>query len=74
MKSAYIKAISYYLPETVLSNEDINKNFPEWSVDKISSKTGIYERRIAGPKENVSDMAVSVAGMLFRNITSLQKT
>ena len=31
---AYIKAIDYYLPETILTNEDLVKEFPEWSVDK----------------------------------------
>jgi 3-oxoacyl-[acyl-carrier-protein] synthase III len=65
MKAAFIRAISYYLPETVLTNEEINRKFPEWTVDKISSKTGIYERRIAGPDESAGDMAVSVSGMLF---------
>jgi len=66
MKSAYIQAISYYLPQAILSNEEINANFPDWSVEKISSKTGIYERRIAGPNETACDMAVSVSEKLFR--------
>jgi 3-oxoacyl-[acyl-carrier-protein] synthase-3 len=66
MKAAFIKAISYYLPETILSNEEINREFPEWSVDKISSKTGIYERRIAGLRETVGDMAVSASLKLFK--------
>jgi len=65
LKAAFIKAISYYLPETVLSNEEIKREFPEWSIDKISSKTGIYERRIAGPRETVGDMAVSASLKLF---------
>jgi len=30
---AYIKAISYYLPETVVTNEELIKEFPEWSVE-----------------------------------------
>ena len=39
---AYIKAIDYYLPETILTNEDLVKEFPEWSVDKIATKIGIF--------------------------------
>jgi 3-oxoacyl-[acyl-carrier-protein] synthase-3 len=63
---AYIKAISYYLPETVLDNDEINRIFPEWSVDKISAKTGIYKRHIAAPDEFSSDMAISAANKLFQ--------
>lgn len=65
MMEAYIKAISYYLPEEVLSNEDINREFPEWSVDKISSKTGIYKRHIAGEGQTASDLGLEAAGKLF---------
>ena len=36
---SYIKAISYYLPSYELSNAVIEKDFPEWSIDKISKKT-----------------------------------
>lgn len=62
---ARIKAISYYLPEQVLNNEKINKDFPEWSVDKISSKTGIYQRHIAADDEFSSDMAIKAGRKLF---------
>lgn len=65
MTKAYIKAISYYLPEDILDNERINGDFPEWSADKISSKTGIYKRHIAGVDEFSSDMAVKAAKKLF---------
>lgn len=62
---AKIKAISYYLPEKVLNNKELNELFPEWSVDKISSKTGIYNRHIAGVNEFSSDMAVAASKKLF---------
>jgi 3-oxoacyl-[acyl-carrier-protein] synthase III len=61
----FIKAISYYLPEDILSNEKINTAFPEWDIDKISSKTGIKNRHIAAPGEFSSDMAVKAAEKLF---------
>lgn len=35
---AYIKAISYYLPEQVVTNEDLVSEFPEWSVEKWQPK------------------------------------
>lgn len=62
---AYIKAISYYLPDTVLSNEELIKAFPEWTVDKIANKVGIKERHVASKEEAVSDLAVNAALRLF---------
>ena len=62
---AYIKAISYYLPEEILSNDLINKEFPEWDIEKISSKTGINLRHISANDEFSSDMAVKAAEKLF---------
>lgn len=54
---AYIENITSYLPEDRLDNEELNRLFPEWAVDKISSKTGIDTRPIAGENEFSSDMA-----------------
>jgi 3-oxoacyl-[acyl-carrier-protein] synthase-3 len=62
---AKIKAISYYLPESILDNKELNTNFPEWSIDKISSKTGIYKRHIADKDEFTSDMAIKAVIKLF---------
>jgi 3-oxoacyl-[acyl-carrier-protein] synthase-3 len=65
LMKAYIKAISYYLPPDSLSNENINVLFPEWSADKISSKTGIYNRSIAAVDVFSSDLGVLAAEKLF---------
>ena len=62
---AYIKGISYYLPEKVVTNEDLVAQFPEWSVSKIISKLGISERHIASIGETASDMAVKAAEKLI---------
>lgn len=62
---ANIKAISYYLPEAILSNDLINQEFPEWDIEKISSKTGINSRHISANDEFSSDMAVKAAEKLF---------
>ena len=63
--SAFIKAISYYLPRTILYNEEISRNFPEWSTEKIAQKVGITERHIAGKNETAGDMAALAAEKLF---------
>jgi 3-oxoacyl-[acyl-carrier-protein] synthase-3 len=53
------------VPEQILSNESISKKFPEWSVGKIESKTGIYKRHISDTDEFASDMAISASRNLF---------
>ena len=70
---AYIKAISYYLPQTVLSNEELAVDFPEWSVDKIASKIGISQRHIAATGETAADMAIHAAERLFEENPSFKR-
>lgn len=62
---AYIKGISYYLPTSTVTNFDLNFLHPEWSIDKIESKTGIFSRHIAAEDEFASDMGIKAANMLF---------
>ena len=62
---AYIKALSYYLPEKVVTNEELMKEFPEWSVDKVAQKVGVESRHIASEKETAGDMAEKAACKLF---------
>ena len=66
----YIKDIAVYLPERVVTNEELVKDFPEWSVDKIADKVGVSERRVASDKETATDLAVIAAENLFakRNV------
>lgn len=63
--NAYIKDIAYYLPERVVTNKELVKEFPEWSVDKIADKVGVIERHVALPDETATDMAVLAAEALF---------
>ncbi len=62
---AYIKAISYFLPEKVVTNNDLVKEFPEWTVDKIAGKVGVSERHVVSENETAADMATSAAEKLF---------
>ena len=63
---AYIKAISYYLPERKLTNEDLVRDFPEWSVDKVANKVGVNTRHLAAEEETAGDMAEKAARQLFK--------
>lgn len=62
---AYIKALAYYLPDKIVSNEELVAEFPEWTVDKIAGKVGVNNRHVAG-NETVSSMAIRAAEKLFR--------
>lgn len=61
----YIKAISCYLPEKIVTNEEIVADFPEWTVEKIAEKVGVHQRHVAGEDEAVTDLAVKAAERLF---------
>ena len=63
---AYIKAISYYLPEKIVTNEELLKEFPEWSVDKVAQKVGVNSRHVAQEGETAGDMAEKAALQLFK--------
>jgi 3-oxoacyl-[acyl-carrier-protein] synthase-3 len=65
MIKAYIKAVDYYLPQKILTNEELVQDFPEWDVDKIMEKVGINKRHIAAENETAADLAVEAAQKLF---------
>ena len=70
--TAYIKAIEYYLPETVVTNSDIAKTFPEWTEESIFNKIGVKQRHIASEDETSLDMAIKAAKKLFSKEESLR--
>lgn len=61
-----ISKIEYYLPEQVLTNEDLEKEFPEWSSERIQEKVGISQRHIASNTETVLDMAIKSTEKIFK--------
>ncbi|MDH5035056.1 3-oxoacyl-ACP synthase III family protein [Chryseobacterium cucumeris] len=62
-----ISKIEYYLPQQVLTNEDLEKQFPEWSSERIQEKVGISQRHISSDSETVLDMAVQSSEKIFEN-------
>lgn len=62
---ASIKAISYYLPSKTVTNEDLVKDFPEWTAERVAGKVGINQRHIAAKNETAVDMATQAAEKLF---------
>jgi 3-oxoacyl-[acyl-carrier-protein] synthase-3 len=62
---AYIKAIAYYLPEKILTNKELVKEFPEWTVEKVATKVGINQRHISDSTETAMNMGVKAAENLL---------
>jgi len=53
--------INTYLPEKILTNEDLHMQFPDWDYAQFEKKVGINSRHIAGKDETATDMAVEAA-------------
>ena len=62
---AKIRALAYYLPERIVTNEELVKEFPEWSVEKVAQKVGVDSRHLAAENETAGDMAEKAALKLF---------
>ncbi len=59
--SAIIKHVDYYLPSKTLTNAEMVAMNPDWQVDKITEKTGIYSRRYASSDEFSVDLGIQAA-------------
>ena len=62
---AYIKALSYYLPPTVVTNEQLQEQMPKCEVSKIAKGIGVSVRHIANDDITAGDMAVEAAKKMF---------
>lgn len=65
LKHAAIGPIAIHYPEKAETNEDLDREFPDWGIDLIYSKTGIAKRYVAAENECSSDLAVQAAEKLF---------
>jgi len=60
-----ITSLDYYLPENVVTNDDLKKENPDWDLDVVEKKTGVLERHIARQDETALDLAVKACHNLF---------
>ena len=65
--SLIIKSIEYYLPETVVTNDDLQKENPDWNLEKVVEKSGVHQRHIAGKNETAYDLSVKACDKLFQS-------
>ena len=62
-----IAGIEVYLPEQVLDNEDLAKEYTNWSSSKIEKKVGITKRHIAANGQTAGDLAFEVIKSFLNN-------
>ena len=72
LQPIYISAIGSYVPQKILTNEDLAQ-FVDTSDEWIYSHTGIRQRRIAEKDEFCSDLAVKAARDLFSKSKKTQE-
>jgi len=53
--------------KTVITNNDLAKEFPEWSSDKIEKKIGIRERHIVKENETAFDLGLEAGKKILKN-------
>jgi 3-oxoacyl-[acyl-carrier-protein] synthase-3 len=70
---ARLVAVASYLPQGQLTNEMLVREFPDWTPEQISDKTGIHSRHMAAAGEFTSDIAVKAAERLFAERAGLRR-
>ena len=63
-----ISEIETCFPEKKVTNEDLQKEFPEWSPEKIFNKVGVKQRYTASAEETVLELAVKASEKLLKKI------
>jgi 3-oxoacyl-[acyl-carrier-protein] synthase-3 len=67
VKYAAVGPIAVHLPDRVETNEDLQRERPDWNLPVIVAKTGVARRFLAEPEQCSSDLAVLAAERLFED-------
>ncbi|NLU38973.1 MAG: ketoacyl-ACP synthase III [Bacteroidales bacterium] len=62
-----IELIEFYLPENVVTNEDLTKIRANWQPEKIEEKIGVRQRHVCAKNETGLDLAEKACEKLFEN-------
>jgi 3-oxoacyl-[acyl-carrier-protein] synthase-3 len=57
--------IAYRLPATIVTNEGLAEEHPDWDMERVEARAGVVSRHIAGPDETALDLAVEACHELF---------
>lgn len=72
-KGIGIGAISVALPKFVVTNQDLSRAHPEWRMEAVERKTGVFQRHVAAVDETALDLAISACRDLFRTHQGLRE-
>ena len=64
-KNLSINNIEYYLPQKVVTNDDLSAENPEWDMARALKNTGVYRRHIASDNETAFDLGLAACNKLF---------
>ena len=64
---AELAAIEYVLPDRCVTNDDLDRMHPDWSIHKVAKRTGVLTRFICGQDETALDLAARACENLFES-------
>lgn len=53
-----IEALAYALPSSVLTNEQLKQDYPDWDFERLGKRAGVFTRHIAAKDETALDFAL----------------
>lgn len=62
-----ISKIEYYLPESILDNKGLEKDFPGWDSSKYEKKIGIHQRHISNTNQTALDLGFEASNRIFES-------
>lgn len=68
-----ISAISYHLPNTIEGVDALQRDNPDWDIEKIIGKTGVRYRHISAQGETAVDLAFAAGEKLLVDIPSREQ-
>ena len=70
---AYIKALTYYTPSTVIDNTALQVYLPYTNIETVSKAVGVSSRAVADEGETAADLAEKAAQKLFQEYNVIPK-
>jgi 3-oxoacyl-[acyl-carrier-protein] synthase-3 len=67
MNNIEIKNIEYHLPNNLVTNENLNVEYPDWDIEKVGEKSGVKSRHIASKDETALDLSIVAIEKLIAN-------
>jgi 3-oxoacyl-[acyl-carrier-protein] synthase-3 len=62
---ACIEDLEYFLPEQIVTNDDLQRENPSWEMSLIAGKAGVFERHFAAENETAYDLALKACEKLL---------